>query len=653
MKLVIAVLLILLITSCKEKINLLESVNIGYNLIDSVYEVNTANIITNGIVFPDSNEQSDKSVLSNIKFKFSIKKNSSQKLFYKIYYQNESYKFPETDSLAYENFYGSWNDTIGFKEITTENVIDSFIIIGNPRFESKFYGAKIDDYYINDSLINETIKSIKNDEEWYNMIVEKAKKNNYTIDEQIYLDALWVLKDKRNNGNENNRWKRNPRMGQYSALLIVCTEEALKKIPDYIKFINKKNEYGQYVNPYSYFLFGEGSKQDGIYTYLDSFLVKLKLTIKPGTGIYVDKVKLPLNTKIKESQNCGTSHRLFKHALFEHFFSHENKNFKLNTIPVIIDWDKDKFTLNDYLYYKKIFSDTNKRVSSWIRNTSCACENVIDNNNEIEIFTPPSENINNAAKLNVGIKTRIGICYGKITAKVKLAKMLNENNIWNGVTNAIWLITQDLHSWNNRRFSKNGYTPKGNPYGEKQNFTPYSEIDFEIIKASPYWPAHYYKDTKRKKLSEKYDGTKDDTIIIALTNWDLASKDPENFSYPIQYISHHNKIYEAMRWDEYYQALTIRHPISHKEIFTKDYYYFQIEWKPTEIIWRIGPEKNQLHEIGYMNRTNTNIPNNQMVLVFNQEFHLSEWWPVPVYDQDFLPFARNKIAGKIYEITVE
>src|SRR5688500_13582602 len=44
-----------------------------------------------------------------------------KKYFYKIYYRNESYKFPEGDSaynpLAEETFYGSWQQcTIGFQQ---------------------------------------------------------------------------------------------------------------------------------------------------------------------------------------------------------------------------------------------------------------------------------------------------------------------------------------------------------------------------------------------------------------------------------------------------------------------------------------------------------------------------------------------------------
>lgn len=642
------------IVSCnKSDKNIIKFANIGYNLIDSTYIINTSNIITNGIIFPYENIQSDGSIIRNIKFKFLVEKEKSERLFYKIYYQNESYKFDESDSLSYENFYGSWSDTTGFKEVLSETVIDSFTIIGNPRFEQKYMGANFDEYFVHEDSIAKVINNIKTIDDWRKSVKEKARNNNMSFKEQAYMDAIWVLKDRRNIGNYNHPWKRNPRMGKYSALLVVCTEKALRQIPEHIKYVHKHSPQGLYTNPYSYFITGEGKKIEGVYTYLNNSFVNLRLVIKPETGVFVDKAKLPVNVSIKEKENCGSSYFLFKNALFEHFFSHENRNFKLNTIPVLIDWEKDNFSLNDYNRYKKAYADVSKRKSSWIRNVECACENINVESNFIEIFNPPSKSLDEAAKLNVGIKTRVGITYGKITAKVKFSKMLNKHNIWNGITNAIWLITQDLHQWNSRRYSSSGYTPKGNPQGERSSFTSYSEIDFELVKASPYWPYQYYKDLKLKKLSKNYDGTKDNLIVVAVTNWDLASKDPENFDFPIQYIKRNNKEYEALRWDELYQALTIRTPVNHDEIFNREYYFFQIEWKPEEIIWRIGPEKNKLYEVGYMSSKNTSIPNNQMVLVINQEYHLAEWWADPVFEQDFIPFLKNKNLGKIFEITIE
>jgi len=654
----VLVTLTLIMVKCQPNIsnNFIKNIKIGYNLPANhkTYSINTEDIITQGIVFPCQLNNNETNTVENT-IKFSFKVDNKNKYYYKIYYQNESYKWDEKHEWSNENFYGSWADTtIGFKEIKGTEVIDSFKIVGNPRFESKYFGAPFDDFFIDDNKIQSVIQAINNSPEWKADVLKKAKQNHYTFDEQATMDALWVLKDNRNKGNVNHPWKRNPRMGKYSALIVVCTKEALKNIPDYIQFIHKKNEKGEFVNPYRYFLHDNPSSND-VSVYLDSCMFSLSLSIKPGDGIFIDKTKLPYkNLNYKDDSLCGSTIEIFKKALFEQFFSHENKNFKLNTIPILVDWEKDEYTPETYIANKnKYLNDTTHRVHSWIRNVECPCKEVFDRKEYIEIFNPENKNIENAAKLNVGVMTRVGFTYGKITAKVKLPHLLNKNHVWNGITNAIWLITQDLSEWNNRRYSQTGYTPKGNPDGERIHTTAYSEIDFEIIKASPYWPNQYYKNSTLKQKSKNYDGKYNDTIIVAATNWDLASQDPPQFYYPIQYIYHGNKEYEAMRWNKKYQAITIRTPALDNELFGKEFYYFQIEWRPNEIIWRIGPSKDNMHEVAYMSEKQTSIPNNQMVMIINQEFHLAEWWPVPVYEQDYIPFLKNRNIGKIYEITIE
>ncbi|MFZ4613119.1 MAG: hypothetical protein ACOYNH_05500, partial [Bacteroidia bacterium] len=79
----------------------------------------------------------------------------------------------------------------------------------------------------------------------------------------------------------------------------------------------------------------------------------------------------------------------------------------------------------------------------------------------------------------------------------------------------------------------------------------------------------------------------------------------------------------------------------------------QIEWKPGEIIWRIGPDKNKLKEIGYMNDNYSSIPNNQMVLLVTQEYHQSSWWPPIPFKQEFIPYPKNDIIGKVFSVEVE
>ena len=74
------------------------------------------NAIDEGFIIPTLNQVKE----GQFEFSFSLKNISKkpQKFYYKIFYQDESYKFPETDEIdstkqninAWENFYGSWED---------------------------------------------------------------------------------------------------------------------------------------------------------------------------------------------------------------------------------------------------------------------------------------------------------------------------------------------------------------------------------------------------------------------------------------------------------------------------------------------------------------------------------------------------------------
>ena len=92
---------------------------------------------TQGVCLPSARQTDDGG------FIFSFDGTEGQ--YYKIYYQNESYKFNEGNPLDNENFYGSWEDsTIGFKRIAqTGTVCDTFRIVGNPRNERRFFGSDI------------------------------------------------------------------------------------------------------------------------------------------------------------------------------------------------------------------------------------------------------------------------------------------------------------------------------------------------------------------------------------------------------------------------------------------------------------------------------------------------------------------------------
>jgi hypothetical protein len=124
------------------------------------------------------------------------------------------------------------------------------------------------------------------------------------------------------------------------------------------------------------------------------------------------------------------------------------------------------------------------------------------------------------------------------------------------------------------------------------------------------------------------------------------------FASGINKIPYMNKEYEAMRWTDLYKALTTKSPISN-DVFKEDYYYYEIEWRPEEIIWRVGPSPDEMVVVGYMNDAYTAIPNNQMLCIVTQEYHYSEWWPPIVFEQGLIPYNKNDIEGRVYEIVIE
>ena len=218
------------------------------------------NVVNNGIVIPSSNQCDEGCFV----VKFEAKKGQ----YYKIFYQNESYKFDNDNPLNDENFYGSWEDVnIGFKKVEESGlVVDSIRIVGNPRDEKKYYGADVTKNSFSEEAVNKVVTSIKNTPDWLESVKKKAEKNGYTLDKQLHLDALWIINDGRNKGDFNNRFKRNPRVGEYSFMLVVCNEDGLNEIPEYIKNISVTNEEGKFVNPYAYFANNTSKNIDVVYS---------------------------------------------------------------------------------------------------------------------------------------------------------------------------------------------------------------------------------------------------------------------------------------------------------------------------------------------------------------------------------------------------
>ncbi|MBO7287612.1 MAG: hypothetical protein J6U85_05200 [Bacteroidales bacterium] len=612
-----------------------------------VLDMDLRGVVNDGIVIPSVNQS------ENGMFVFNFNAKAGQ--YYKIFYQNESYKFDNDNNLNNENFYGSWEDVnIGFKKVEESGLVtDSFRIVGNPRDEKKYYGADLTKNTFSQEAVDNVINAIRNTPEWLESVRQKAVNNNFTLDRQLYLDAIWIINDNKNIGDVNNRFKRNPRVGEYSFMLVVCNEKSLKDIPDYIKNISLTDENGNYVNPYAYF---SKNKDKSVNVVISPKRLKTRAVITPEYGLFLDETTIKTDDYEINNSNpkCSDSEEMYSNALYKQFLSVVSRQYTLRNIPLIKDVvsDEDPYTMKEYEEAKTKY-DSSQLQYNYPVVTECLGKTVkINEDNSISLINPGNDDLSNLKKESTGIITRVGFTYGKFRGKIKFPVMLNDENIWNGLTYAFWLIYQDNHAWNNRRATEGGYIDKNddteNPVRHSEYH--YSEIDIEIVKASRHWPQAYYSknDTRFQDENPMFNNE----IMYCCTNWDLATKEPSKFSYGRNEISYQGKQFETMRWTDLYKALTIKSPINN-DIFKEDYYYYEIEWRPKEIIWRVGPSPDEMVVVGYMNDKYTAIPNNQMLCIVTQEYHYSEWWPPIVFEQGLIPYNKSDIEGRVYEIVVE
>ena len=599
-------------------------------------DMDLLDVVNRGIVIPSA-RQCDECC-----FVFSFEGKKDQ--FYKIFYQNESYKFKNDDELSYENFYGSWEDVnMEFKRVDRDGmVVDSIRIVGNPRDEKRFYGEDVTENPYNKKRIEKIVSAIKNTPEWYNSIAEKAAANNIPTELQLTRDAMWMIGKSVNEGDFNNRWKRNPRVGCYSFMLVVCDEKALGLIPEYIKNISKTNENGNFVNPYAFFA---KNKIEGVNVICSDRILKTRAVLNPDYGLL-----------IKDSLGIGEG-KDYSEALFEQFFSDVSRQYCLRNIPVIQDVvsDEDPYTRAQYEANKTRFDSTQLLYDWPVVSDKPGTTVMIDtSDNSIVLINPGNDDINHLKKESTGIRTRVGFTYGKFRGKIKFPVMLNDENIWNGLTNAFWLIHQDEHAWNNRRTSKTGYVHKSisgeTKDPERLHDYFYSEIDIEIAKASRFWPKQYYPKSTREQHVE--DASLNNLVCFGCTNWDMACRDPKKYDSGVFTMPYDGGKFEAMRWTQNMQAMTIRTMVD-ADIFKEDYYYYEIDWEPTSITWRLGPSPDDMRVVGYMCDDYSSIPDNQMLCIVTQEYHYSEWWAPVVFWQGLIPYNKTDIKGKVFEIVIE
>jgi len=547
---------------------------------------------------------------------------------YKIFYQNESYKFPEKDekdstqinAYACENFYGSWEEVDKTFAYTSEIppdgnfhlVTDKFRIVGNPRAEHRYFSE-----------------------------------------------------------NHNDRWKRNPRVGEYSFMLVVTVPENLdtNAIPDYIRNISLLKDSSYFMNPYFFFLYGDGSRLSNMIADIFPHTLKVMAKPNPGNGIYINPWYYPESEYGKFfTNNCGQNPEAHRKAAFEQFVHYIDPTTKYSNIPIIADVLNDGYSMINYNWNKQFYRQE-ELVAITASTSHRPCETVISDPAEDKIIiNNPGTEYGEWEKQNVGVITRHGFTYGKWTVKANLTELINEHGLWNGLTNAVWLITQDRNPWNFRRDCNNvGYFKNyyGGDTDERVKNVGYSEIDFEILKTVKYCPNYILPPAYNKGLIDQYNVANwdvpmpeeveemNDKVLVACTNWDMACQDPVNYAGGCTPIEYDGQVFWQHKWGDTYRAITSKTAEKDDELFGGPYYYFQIDWQPDRIIWRIGPEKDQLRVVGYVDHTITAIPNNQMLLIISQEFHNTRWWIGSMFAQDNIPFPKNDIVGEIYEVTIE
>lgn len=640
--------------------------NYNQNQGDSIYTLNAdlSDAVLNGIEIPTKKQTQS----GYFVFSFKVKNTSSdvRKFYYKIFYQNSSYKFSDTTTFARENFYGSWSEGLYTFKATPflgsgdEIIIkDSFKIVGNPRNEMIYFGANPEKYTAIDDSIKSKMDFVRSVPDWLKRCTEKAKELGTSVDEQVYLNALWGINyEKQRLKDVNNRWKRNPRMGNYEFMLVVAPHEDIGKIPMLMRDIQKPDQNGNYQNPFGYFLYQGKKELVNSFILLSDKKLKVSSQLDLGSGIYVDKLGINKSTFSLEALNpsCNNSPELYKKAQFTQYFHNIDKDFTVYNVPELRDITGEGFNKTEYEELTKKYSDKNSRTKLFVSTSDCPCKTVVSSNQKLQM-TVPAATEGNLKKEHVGLSSRIGFTYGKFRAKIKFPKMLSNDNVWNGITNAFWLLFQEDAPWNYRRDcnAEVAYIPKSAPNSEEsvkqsKKTLSYSEIDFEVVKESPYWPKTSYANSKSLY---KVDNGINDNIMVTCTNWDMACHEPKSFSFGANEFMIDGSNYLFHRWNFFYRALSTKIPVKHNEIFDKPYYYFEIEWLPEKIVWKIGPEKDKLQTICVMDKNITSIPNNQLVLMFTQEWHNEEWWPTAPYKQNFIPFPKKDIIGEILEIEIE
>jgi hypothetical protein len=276
----------------------------------------------------------------------------------------------------------------------------------------------------------------------------------------------------------------------------------------------------------------------------------------------------------------------------------------------------------------------------------------------MEFINTGNEQSSNPHKENAGVQGRIGMTYGKWIAKIKFADVLNSSQVWTGITNVFRLISQSPKSgWNQRRLCDHplAYIPRNvkNVEGSslyRNGTIGYSRIELELLVASVGWPKAL---SDASNVDETRVKQADAGIMAVCSNWDMACHGPSDFFTGVKTSFMDGMSFEHYRANDWHKRLISKVPFDFNGASSDHYYYFEIEWHPNKIIWRVGPERDHMSVICVMDDSVTSIPNNQMLPVIAQEWQTTESWNLSPFSQEFIPYPKEDFVGEVLELWVE
>lgn len=459
---------------------------------------------------------------------------------------------------------------------------------------------------------------------------------------RVHVRAMITLRSDPRDEFPQHPSARDPRMGSYSVLVVALPEDELRKhpLPAAVSDIRVR-EGDHFIDPYWYWLHGPGSRIPGISTLVKPDVMRLHASPEVARGV------------------DGTDPQ----AAFQYFQPHIDPASRFNNVPIAADVLGNEFGPGQH-DSAWCFTPEDQWIPTVPSVCNAPCTSVWYDTaaKALEFRNRAGEN-GGFRKENAGVSTRRSFTYGRFLVHAQLSPLLNDSDMWNGLTNAIWLIGSNLE-YGQRRACTGGYRPyiEGLTSKPRETYSSYAEIDFEIMKGMPLCPERAFPpiypqpvaapNAWRRVMPPEVVAQRGN-VAVACTNWDLACPDPPHFAIGCQDVLYNGQAFAAHRWDRDYRAVTEKSMASDDVLFGPNGYWYEITWRPDEIIWRIGPSPNELRVVGYMNSSMTSVPNTPMSLVISQEFHNTRWWPGSPYEQGCVPFPSKDLVGRVFAVRVE